>query len=331
MFIRRVSISCFKSVRDAVLDLNRVNVFIGEPDTGKSNILESLGLLSCLKQVVDGYREGSLGKFVRLSTITDLFFNRDLRCSVRICVDSYCVKLHGSSYRCDLWYNDDLLGYITRRGSIRLYKRKGVVLPEVMFYRYRVRDRFESYGLEYPVPPDIPNLLELLQYSSCLREVVGEILSSYGYDVVLKPSDGVIEVQKRIDGNIVVSYPYNLLSDSISRLVFHITPIVLLNGAAIVYEEPETHMFPYYVKYLAEQIALDQKNQYIISTHNPLFLVSILEKTKASDVNIYVVEKIHGETKTWPIDKETYSDILELGEETYFNLDRLVKKITIKQ
>ncbi|MHA1431833.1 MAG: hypothetical protein ACTSRV_15795 [Candidatus Freyarchaeota archaeon] len=46
----------------------------------------------------------------------------------------------------------------------------------------------------------------------------------------------------------------------------------------LVFEEPEAHAFPYYTKFLAEKIALDTSNQYFISTHNPYFLLSILEK-----------------------------------------------------
>jgi AAA15 family ATPase/GTPase len=40
--IKKLSIKGFKSVRQLDLDCRRVNVFIGEPNTGKTNILEAL-------------------------------------------------------------------------------------------------------------------------------------------------------------------------------------------------------------------------------------------------------------------------------------------------
>jgi AAA15 family ATPase/GTPase len=43
--IRELQIRNFKSVKALDLKCNRVNVFIGEPNTGKSNILETIGLL----------------------------------------------------------------------------------------------------------------------------------------------------------------------------------------------------------------------------------------------------------------------------------------------
>ena len=44
--IRRLSIGNFKSLKELEIDCKRINLLIGEPNTGKSNILELLGLLS---------------------------------------------------------------------------------------------------------------------------------------------------------------------------------------------------------------------------------------------------------------------------------------------
>ena len=44
--ISHLSIENFKSIRKLDLNCKKINIFIGEPDTGKSNILEALGVLS---------------------------------------------------------------------------------------------------------------------------------------------------------------------------------------------------------------------------------------------------------------------------------------------
>lgn len=44
--IKNLEVINFKSIKNLKLDCKRVNVFIGEPNTGKSNILESLGIFS---------------------------------------------------------------------------------------------------------------------------------------------------------------------------------------------------------------------------------------------------------------------------------------------
>jgi len=40
--IKTLEIKNFKSIKDLKLDLRRINIFIGEPNTGKSNILETM-------------------------------------------------------------------------------------------------------------------------------------------------------------------------------------------------------------------------------------------------------------------------------------------------
>ncbi len=44
-FLDWVEIKNFKSIKDLRLDCKRVNIFIGKPNVGKSNILEALGML----------------------------------------------------------------------------------------------------------------------------------------------------------------------------------------------------------------------------------------------------------------------------------------------
>ena len=44
--IKRFTIKSFKSIKSLEFECNRINVFIGPPNTGKSNILEVLSYLS---------------------------------------------------------------------------------------------------------------------------------------------------------------------------------------------------------------------------------------------------------------------------------------------
>ena len=49
VMLEQLKISRFKSVRDQTLDFGRVNLFIGGNGSGKSNLLEAIGLVSaCL-------------------------------------------------------------------------------------------------------------------------------------------------------------------------------------------------------------------------------------------------------------------------------------------
>jgi AAA15 family ATPase/GTPase len=46
--IASLAIERFKSIRSLTLACRKINILIGPPDTGKTNILESLFLVSCL-------------------------------------------------------------------------------------------------------------------------------------------------------------------------------------------------------------------------------------------------------------------------------------------
>src|ERR1700722_6608629 len=79
--LTRVHIENFKSIRDLEFSLKRVNVFIGEANTGKSNILEALAVFS------EGLYEGDgkiLQEVLRYKTISELFYDRELNEIVKI-------------------------------------------------------------------------------------------------------------------------------------------------------------------------------------------------------------------------------------------------------
>ena len=104
----------------------------------------------------------------------------------------------------------------------------------------------------------------------------------------LRPQENRIEVLKDF-GDVIISQPYHLASDTFQRLVFYMAALHTNSDSVLVFEEPEAHAFPYYTKYLAERIALDEKgNQYFISTHNPYFLLPILEKTLSEDIAVFI-------------------------------------------
>ncbi len=85
-FLDWVEIKNFKSIKDLRLDCKRVNVFIGKPNVGKSNILEGLGLLAI------NYSSSYLfGKdFFRYKTISNLFYDDEV--SHDIVVSSNKIK-----------------------------------------------------------------------------------------------------------------------------------------------------------------------------------------------------------------------------------------------
>ncbi len=85
-FLNWVEIKNFKSIKDLRLDCKRVNVFIGKPNVGKSNILEGLGLLGGSFSNTSNSKK-IFGDFFRYKSFSNLFFDDDVTHNINISSD----------------------------------------------------------------------------------------------------------------------------------------------------------------------------------------------------------------------------------------------------
>jgi AAA15 family ATPase/GTPase len=82
--INDIEIKNFKSIRHQKIEgCKRINVFVGPPNVGKSNILEGLGLFS-----ID-FDSKNFSDFVRMGKSTTLFFNGSIERSAQIILNEY--------------------------------------------------------------------------------------------------------------------------------------------------------------------------------------------------------------------------------------------------
>ncbi|MEA2013424.1 MAG: AAA family ATPase [Verrucomicrobiota bacterium] len=71
MFIKKLKAQNFKSLKNFEIDCKKINVFIGEPNTGKSNIAEILRFLSALSPT----QNGKLSDYIRIEQILNIFYD----------------------------------------------------------------------------------------------------------------------------------------------------------------------------------------------------------------------------------------------------------------
>ena len=314
----------FKSIEHLELSCRRVNVLIGEPNTGKSNILEALGLVS---YVGHSNKVSDFNAFVRCDDTSNLFYDDDLSRALDV-----ILSIAGLGYtnphmpqltepfrtRLQLEFSSGRFeGKIVEEGSwiqevgadptyisatlpayslsgdhqaLSVGKRTENLggVSACKFYRFTPMSIFPEKGGSFLLPPSGANLLALLLQNRDLRVDANRPFLSRGLRLGLRPQENKIEVLKDFD-DVIVSHPYHLASDTFQRLVFYMAALHTNSDSVLVFEEPEAHAFPYYTKYLAERIALDEKgNQYFISTHNPYFLLPILEKTLSEDIAVFI-------------------------------------------
>ncbi len=317
----KLKIENFKSIENLELECGRINIFIGKPNSGKSNILEAIGLLSnCF------YFQPQLKTFIRLENMSNLYHDLDLGKNIRVKYDDRSLEI---KYRDGLFYGRageiELFKY-SHDGSGNLHYLPLTEFSPFKFYRFAAKEIFHRMDSEFLYPPSGDNLLSVILTHKELRSLVSEIFREFGYHIALKPRENKIEIQKKMEEDIFVSFPYYLASETLQRTIFHIIAIESNKDSVIIFEEPEAHAFPYYTKFLAERISLDnRRNTFFISTHNPYFLLSILEKSSEKDVAVFVTYMKNYKTMTKRLSRDEIKNILEMESDVFFNLDQFLE------
>ena len=338
--INELEIHNFKSIKDLTLPCKRFNLFIGEPNTGKSNILEALGLVSFI-----GVRqydpEAQLDGFVRQERISNLFYEDEVANSLSIRIDRLVLSYGLWAGRTDGSYLGEVsVNPETRNYSrlIRLYGDESsfqgvdyggypgdIIHPNIVrFYRFPFEDTSGQSRRNFLLPPFGANLPALLLQSRELRTMANLPFLKCGLRLGLRPQENRIEVIKEAD-DIIISYSYGLVSDTLKRITFYTAAIETNQNAVIVLEEPEAHSFPGETKILAEQIAMDENgNQYFIVTHNPYFLMPLLSKAPKDDIAINIVYSEDYQTKVRPLAPEELPELFEIN--IFANLKRYLEE-----
>lgn len=325
--ITKLSISNFKSVRQLNIECKKVNLFIGEPNTGKSNILEALALLSWSGRP----GRNPLGDYVRFQTTQNLFYDQLLDREIRMSLSLSSAEPDASLY---VRFKNDRFEFLSQpkstayanigyQGRFSGSKHPHPQIGDIKFFRFKNLPMHTDTTPGALKPPDGSNLFSVVFGSENLRETMKEFFRKYKLRLVLKPQEKVFELQKQAD-DLVFSFPYTLTSDTLRRIIFYTVAIASNKDSVLVFEEPESNAFPYYTKYLGERIALDQTNQFFIATHNPYLLSAIIEKARKEDVQVFITYFKDFQTRVKPLTANQLSELMEA--DPFFNLDRFIEE-----
>ena len=225
--IKNIAITNFKSIKNLSLKAKKINIFIGEPNTGKSNILEALGFLSGLH-----YGSNQLGNFVRFHTVIDLFYNQSVKEMIQIEADSCSIKakLEKNIFLIDfidekertIQFKYEINGNIQEqigRGSL-LLGPSTLSLSHIKYYLFKPLVQFNIENVSFLHPPFGENLSALAIANPEISEFMEGRFKEFGYDILLKPYENKISILKKTK-NVYVSLPYHLTSDSLQKIIFY--------------------------------------------------------------------------------------------------------------
>jgi AAA15 family ATPase/GTPase len=331
--INTLIIENFKSIKELELKPKRVNVFVGKPNTGKSNILEALSLFSALPN-------GNLKDFVRFEKLRHLFYDGNLNKPVKIVVGSGRSRNQEESifiYREKESFKVEFLQKEPNSGSpieqtCSLTDSRAVLdldrTPAYHFKKYSFRKADLSNKGEPLSSLRVPfgeNLYYVLETNPSLFEEVAPLFEQYGLSLVLNQENDSMLIQKKV-GHRVYQLPYSLVADTLQRLIFYLAAIKTNSQSILIFEEPETHSFPPYIQRIALEIANSVSNQFFIATHSPYLFNTILEKTPKEDVAIFVVDYEDYQTKVTYLQEEDISELMNYGMDIFFHIDEFIKE-----
>lgn len=100
--------------------------------------------------------------------------------------------------------------------------------------------------------------MSVLRSHKRIKNAITYLFDPFGLRLVFRLQENKMEIMKQQESDIV-SFPYWLLSDTLQRIIFYTAAIDSNDGSILIFEEPESHSFPYYTKFLGEKIAFDEK------------------------------------------------------------------------
>lgn len=357
--INTLEIKNFKSIKHLKTDCNRVNVFIGKPNVGKSNILEAISVLGIH---YSSRNNGQiLSDFVRYEELSNIFYDDEIKHNIEINTDIISAKISFNVNDSDSQIAEFIIGdkewvkeMLTKKYNQR-YKfynesdiwssnyrvqpfymtsdKKGKTFEGLLGYlptkilvkRYIFRDAKEvsntsSHSL---LPPYGTNLFTIVHHNPELRKEITDIFKEYDLKFVSYTKESKFEIEKEIDGYIT-KYPYSSMADTFQRLIFYYAAIDSNKNSILVLEEPEVHSFPPYTADLAQRIIESEENQFFITTHSPYLLQSFISGLDAKQLNVFITYYENYETKIRKLTDEELRTASDFSVDLFYNLDNFV-------
>lgn len=339
--IRHLEIENYKSIKHLTLNCNKVNVIIGEPNVGKSNILEALdlsylsGMLHQNSININAGKESiDIKKYFRVNEVADLFNDGDISKTISIVHPEFTPQTELSFIREFKSNNlENVFGWSAGHGGIpTCFNNDFIPVENAQYYStpikpYRYSDNVQIHDvggyLDRLMPPYGNNITEVLKHNKSFREFVGGLIQDFDLELNIDSFNNNLFVQKKISHGIVYSMKYESIADTLRRVIFYTAAIRHNGGSVITLEEPDAHSFPKFVSFLADEIIENKKNQFFIATHSPYLLNNLIENTPSEDLAVFVCgfDKERGTTAR-KLSQEDLSELLDFGVDIFFNINK---------
>ena len=319
-FIDNIYIRNFKSISTCeISNCRRINLFIGRPNVGKSNIIEALSTFT-----IPYLRENSskkLSNLIRIENETELFHNGNWESGSEISTNLF---------RCNIEFNpkEALRFFLDANGenyaakvgdkmNVSALSTQSDFQTNIKKYSYKHNVIYKRGHSRYLLPPFGSNLLSIIENYEELKNDVLRLFADYKLEVAFDKSSQTIKIiQKNEDGIFLI--PYNSIADTLQRIIFYKAAIISNDNTILLFEEPEAHSFPPYMSHLTQQMIHKSDNQFFVATHSPYILNDLLEHA-TDELAVFNVDYQDKQTQIRELSRSELHDIMQYGVDVFTN------------
>lgn len=349
-YINNFEIKNFKSIRLAKLDsCRRINVFIGYPNVGKSNILEALSLFALQGD------NNIVTDLIRIENLVTLFFNGNINRQFLVNVNGYSRiqgKLENNRISVINEFDREKIGfdlidksarsidkkhaftmcsfYIDNENRIRQFNGINQIkanhseddIITISKYDYKKGVQFKSTNTTTLDAPIGSNLFEIIYRNKKLKDDIVELFKQYNLHFSFDNSSREFKILRFINDEIFI-VPFSMVADTLQRLIFYKAAIKSNIKEVLLFEEPESHMFaPFISRFTSDIIDDENENQFFLTTHSPFVLSDLMENLKDDELAIYLVDykSDTGETVVNRMNKNELHEASQFGYDFFLNL-----------
>ena len=324
-FIKFIDINNFKSIKHCKInDCERINLFIGRPNVGKSNILEALSLFT-----LPYLRENNskkLSNLIRIEHESEIFHNGEtakecvINTSIGKCELTYHLK-EGLQINVD-FFSDSYLLKVNANLNVKNNSRNDFFEPPVKRFVYKSDVKYKKSHAKYLIPPFGSNLLPIIENYQDLKEQVTGFFKDYNLEIAFDKASQTIKIIQYKDGEIFL-IPYNSIADTLQRIIFYKAAIASNNDSILLFEEPEAHSFPPYMTHLTQEMIYKKDNQFFVATHSPFILNDLLENAM-DELAVFIVDYQDNATIVKQMSKSALHEVLQNGIDLFTNNESFI-------
>lgn len=302
-FIENIRIDNFKSIRHCELDdCKRVNLLIGGPNSGKSNLLEALSLFSL--PFLRGNASKKVSGFIRLKYSAQLFYNGDFKSPITVITNREKCEIsyqQANGLLLNIESGEGEGAYIIDDKMNLRWGRSPQYYPSIRKYSFLADITFRKVSPYFLMPSHGDNLLEVLRVTRGLKDdISGLLLDNYKLPLVIDGSQDLKIMQSRQQNSNEIQeiflVPYSSMADSIQRIIFYKAAIKSNESTILLFDEPEAYMSPAYISLLAQDIVSQTDNQYFISVKSARFIKELLTRA-GEELAVFFLEYRNGQTE----------------------------------